>query len=433
MTKTNHTPGRSEALLISILVLMSYGFLSWFSFGPIQSLSGLVGIYLLISLLVFILFRRALTGFAPANPSIILGAIIIKAIGLFTIPFFEDDYFRFLLDGCVFWNNGTPYGISPQSITDQGNSHPCYGLSLYVNYPDLSTIYPPILQGIFALSYAIGPGSLMTLKLIFLLFEICLLILLSYMIPRRWLLLIGWHPVFTLQMVMNVHPDIIGIVFLTAAICAFNKDKPVTTVMFLAAACVSKIFALLAAPFILLRLGMKSMGLFFILILLVYAPFIVTGATDLSTLGIFAKEWQFNSSIHFLLSNLLGENITRILLLAVFGGIYLFYLIRSFTVSQENYFSWFIFSALWIYGAFFLLSPVVNAWYLCWLLPFACMTRQLWPWVWATLSIVTFITGLNLGSDQISPYEIPGWLIAVEYLAVIGFLVWENRSRLRSP
>ena len=225
MTQSTHSPGRTEALFVSFLMVVSYGFLVWFSFGSTQSLAGLMGIYLLISLLAFILFYRSFSGFAPGNSTIFLGAVIFKAIGLFGIPFFEDDYFRFLLDGCVFWTESSPYGIPPQSITDQGDSHNCYQYSLFVNYPELSTIYPPVLQGIFALSYAVAPGSLLGLKLIFLAFDLCLLILLSYLIPRQWLLLIAWHPIFTLQTVFNVHPDIIGIVFLVAALSAFARQN----------------------------------------------------------------------------------------------------------------------------------------------------------------------------------------------------------------
>ena len=166
MTKPTQSTGRSEALFISLLVLICYGFLTWFSFGSTQSLMGLIGIYLLTSLLVFILFHRAFQGFIPNYPTIILGAAVIKSIGLFSIPYFEDDYYRFLLDGCVFWHEVSPYGITPQSVTDAGNSHPCYRLSLFVNYPELSTIYPPVLQGIFVISYSIAPGSLLVLKLI---------------------------------------------------------------------------------------------------------------------------------------------------------------------------------------------------------------------------------------------------------------------------
>lgn len=72
-----------------------------------------------------------------------------------------------------------------------------------------------------------------------------------------------------------------------------------------------------------------------------------------------------------------------------------------------------------------LVSPVINSWYLLWLLPFACVYRNLTAWVTASALLLSYATGLNLGDGQLPAYNHPLWLRPLEY-ALIGIVGWHE-------
>ena len=69
--------------------------------------------------------------------------------------------------------------------------------------------------------------------------------------------------------------------------------------------------------------------------------------------------------------------------------------------------------------AFFLLSPVLNPWYLVWLVPFAAVgpTRR----AVALLIVIplSYATGLNLGDPALETYAQPDWVRPIEFGIVI--------------
>ncbi len=96
---------------------------------------------------------------------IILWAVIFRLIALGAMPIYEDDFYRFLLDGWVFANRGSPYDLAPLELF----SNPDLPLFIHdildqVNYPHVPTIYGPTLEYFFLLGYLAAPGNLLALK-----------------------------------------------------------------------------------------------------------------------------------------------------------------------------------------------------------------------------------------------------------------------------
>ena len=86
----------------------------------------------------------------------------------------------------------------------------------------------------------------------------------------------------------------------------------------------------------------------------------------------------------------------------------------------------------WVFGVFFLLSAVVNPWYLLWLLPFVAIFPSI-PGVTALVVVtLSYMHGLNLPGTNLGPYEHPNWVRLVEIAAVgIAALVqvyWRRRT-----
>ena len=78
-------------------------------------------------------------------------------------------------------------------------------------------------------------------------------------------------------------------------------------------------------------------------------------------------------------------------------------------------------AALWALGAMLLLSPVVDAWYVLWILPLAVVTRSL-PWL--AFSYLVAFSYAWFQSQGLAPY-----FGGVEYALLFVLLVREVRAR----
>ena len=85
----------------------------------------------------------------------------------------------------------------------------------------------------------------------------------------------------------------------------------------------------------------------------------------------------------------------------------------------------------WIYGGFLALWPVVNAWYLLWLLPFAAIRPSAWAWTASVVVLLSYVTGLNLDNLQMEPFGHPFWVRPVEYGLIALAMLYDVRRRAR--
>lgn len=374
----------------------------------------------------------ALRGREITYGAVILWAIIFRGIGVYGAPILEDDYFRYLLDGCVFVTTGTAYGIPPASMfLDNSLPAECQILLSRVNNPHLPTIYGPVLQYVFAALHLVAPVNIKALQLTMSLFDLGLIVLLCRYAPARWVLLYAWCPLVVKEISFTAHPDIIGIVLLVAAFHLRKLDQPAAAVILVAMACAAKVFAVLMLPFLLWRLAVRYWWLCAVTVVLLYLPFLLQGATDFAVLGIFLQHWQFNPGFFLVVAGFFGELPARGICFTLFGLWWLFYFV-SWTREKSP-------AALprgeWVFGVFLLLSPVVNPWYVIWLLPFAVVRPRVWAWALAVAVPLSYVVGLNhpesgLGAYEISPWAYYGQLAVVAVaLAVDG---WRYSTARRS-
>lgn len=78
----------------------------------------------------------------------------------------------------------------------------------------------------------------------------------------------------------------------------------------------------------------------------------------------------------------------------------------------------------WLYGLLLALSPVINPWYLLWLLPFAALFPSAWAWTAATTAFIAYVTGLNLDDHSLQAYQQPAWVRPPEFGPILLALVW---------
>lgn len=379
--------------------------------------------------------------------AVIFWAVVFRLIGIAGSPILEDDFYRYLLDGCVFLATGSPYGITPETLFQTHFlSNECQATLARVNNPDVATIYAPLLQYIFVLAHIISSANINLLQLIVVLFDVGLILILCRFVPAKNVLLYAWNPLILKEIAFTAHLDIIGVFFLLAAFMARYQQKSALAAALIALACASKIFAVIALPYFLYKQKFRYWLLVAALVVALYLPFLYQGNTDMLIVGVFAQYWQFNATGFQLLSNFFPDSLARVFCLATFVSVWCYYFYRYHSTHPANYHSakaksddiaqsiaqsidWAIPRFDWIFGIFFLLSPVANPWYMVWLLPFAAIRPSCWAWTLSLAVSLTYVSGINLIESALNAYEIADWAYAIE-LALIGVaLVYDYRNK----
>jgi len=362
-------------------------------------------------------------------PSILFWALSFRLFGVLASPLLsEDDYYRFLWDGYRFAETGDPYRDIPADFFGEtAVPEPLSEIVYDINYPYLPTIYGPVMEVIFLASYHIAPGNLMVLKVFFVLFEGLLLFLLSRLLSMRWFLFAAWCPLLIFETSFQAHPDVIGISLMVCAFFAAKKGHPWMAMLALGLASSAKVFAVLIWPFIVKKETWFRQGCLMAAVIgLAYLPFIGhQGDAGSTSLHAMATDWEFNSAVYALFT-LFNEEYARLLSLGSFFIIYVLLLVQ-FWKKKANNLSEKIPLDL-VFGSFFLLSPVINAWYLLWLLPFSLMTPRWWSLAALSVVVLSYTTGLNLGSSELNDFEIPVNILILEFGVILAALCIDIRS-----
>ena len=428
-------PGTTARRLVDAVGLwctLGYAALAWLARQPGEP--GLPEFFLLIAWTglpvfgVFLYFRRRNEPFPLGR--LFLWAAAFRLCGLIGGPFFEDDFFRYLWDGYRFATTGTPYGISPDAFFVEPQVPAAFQAVLdRINNPDLPTIYAPTTQLVFLLSYCVQPASVAALQSILILFDLATIALLLRLAPARNVMLYAWCPLVVKEIAFTAHPDGIGVCLLLAAIVLARAGHWRSTAICLGLASAAKVFALILAPLVLVRARFRYWVLFGITIAAMYAPFVLTGGTDLETLGIFAREWEFNSAAFGLLTTVLERSYAAAVLGVTFAGFWLLYVAHFVKNAVPG-----VPRGDWVYGVFLAVSPVINPWYMLWLLPFATIVPSAWAWTASAVVLLSYVTGINLNAPDLQSYQQPLWVRSLEFGLILMALAYDliRRRRRRS-
>lgn len=379
---------------------------------------------------LFLHFRK--TGEPFPVGRLLFWAVGFRLCGLIGGPFYEDDFYRYLWDGYRFATAGTPYGAAPEEFfVDPAVAAVFQGVLDGVNYPELPTIYAPVTQVVFLVAYWIKPASVAVLQAILIVVDLAVVALLLRLAPARNVLLYAWCPLAIKEIAFTAHPDGVGVCLLLAAVVLARRQRWWIAAALLGLAVAAKTFALVLAPLILLRARLRHWLLFVATAAAVYLPFVVMGGTDLLSLGVFARDWEFNSAVFGLLKAVVPPFEARILLGVSFAAFWGWYCLRQARGAEGG-----IPRGDWLFGVLLAVSPVINAWYLLWLLPFASLFPSIWAWTASAAVLLSYVTGLNLPDYALQPYEQPAWARSLEFgliLAALAIDIALRRQRSRAP
>jgi alpha-1,6-mannosyltransferase len=302
---------------------------------------------------------------------------------------YDDDVWRYLWEGHA-WSAGvdpmrTPPGDLEEYALEQRD--PVLYRRLFsdkvwsgvwdnIGYRPVASPYPYTAQAVFRLASWIAPGSVLAFKLIILAFDLGAVWLLASLAGRGAsgavvLLAYAWNPLVIKEFAGSAHIDAVLVCLLLAAVRLLGTRGS----LLLGAAALVKPVVLLFAPAFWRRAGWKGLlGPVLALLLL--------GYSRPDGLRAYAEGWTFNPALFRLLpgNRTIGMAIAAAVVLAVLA-----WWVRYDDGSRHALFR----QALWLIGAFLLMTPMFAPWYLTWLLPFAALQMS---WFWLALSGSVFLS-----------------------------------------
>ncbi|MBL0018694.1 MAG: methyltransferase domain-containing protein [Bacteroidetes bacterium] len=405
----------------------------------LQGFGWIAGLYLLAFLGYAMILR------APENRSIFRMAIalgIILRVGLvFCYPNLSDDYYRYIWDGRLWVEGVNPMDMLPSEwMAKLGPDQVGDWQFLFdhLNSKQYYTVYPPVLQGLFAMAARISGGdvylAVVVLKSFILLAEIGSIWIMTKLtkrlnLPRKAVLVYALNPMVVLELIGNCHFEALMIFFVLAAMWLLMKWGILPAAPLLALAIGTKLLPVLIFPFLIRRMGWWRTLAFGMLTLACCLPmfwWMLDGdrlAHFQESLRLYFHSFEFNGGPYYAVRSVLGYWANRILPWLMLGLILV-------SAWRERNRVWTglpaaMMLALTLYQ---LHSPVIHPWYITPLIAMAALSPYRYPVVWSFFLPLTYVAYFMPGEVRES-----GLLILVEYGLLFAYVAYEwifRRQRL---
>lgn len=292
-----------------------------------------------------------------------------------------------------------------------------------VNHAEVTTVYPPLMQFVFRLSYIIAPGSVLMMKIVLILCELIGIFFLALALKRlempvSLIILYGWNPLMIKVFAGSGHADSILMMMLCISTYFIIRQAKTLAAVSFGLAILAKLSPIFLLPFVTRRIGWWRTLLIGAVVFLGYLPFLDAGQNLFSGFLKFAREWQFNAGLFAFVrwffelftanGGDLARNVCAILILAVIAG-----LAWKDDLSDK----YFVKSAAITLGILVIFSPTVMPWYLSWVLPIAVLARQN---IWFYFSAIV-LAAFHIIIDQ-NEYAI---VLFFEYSLLLILFLWE--------
>lgn len=423
----------------------------------------------------------------PSSPTlvgVVVAAVAIRVALVFAEPVLSDDIFRYVWEGRVTLAGYNPFSHAPSSevlvaLRDDA-------IWPRINHPEISTIYPPVSQLLFAAVAAVG-GGLATLKFLFVAIELAAVALAWRLVgehPGRifGLAVYALNPLVVLEVAWSGHLDVVAWSALTLALIVVARRRGhgagAAAGALLGISIGAKLLGVLLIPYLMLRRvgeqsrrdAAKERAVMLVtaaaVVLGSYAVFIDAGPKLFGGFGTYAASWRSNDGIYrgwesaawTLLQE--GERNERVFELREWDE---FAVAHGFTKEWEgktlprtsfatNQISQTIaklaaalvvgfalifclaavrdpiVAALIILFVLYVVAPTVHPWYVAWLVPLAALRPHATSLVFSAVVLVSYAAWISY--DAGGAWLIAWWVVAIEYGIVFAVMLWEvGRSR----
>jgi alpha-1,6-mannosyltransferase len=404
-----------------------------------------------------------------------LGLILVFAVALRATlvpqrPYLSTDAYRYAWDGHVQAHGINPYRFAPDApelepLRDQNHFPNAARIYPNINRAGLPTPYPPGAELIYLLINWLKPLSVTAFKAAAMTFDLITILALMWALRRARLdparaILFAWHPLPIWEGAHTGHIEAAFMMLLALALLAWTRRRHGLTGVLLGLAVAVKYYPALVLPAFLRagesdgeasplratdtrraaplsagliasvravifnRANLTMMGALVLTLLIVYLPYVWTGATGFGSLGNEFQEEGFTGTgaryfalglIHKILP--LPANVFLITAALLLGALAAWWAIRAkpgvATVAR---------GATTLIGVYWLLTSPRYAWYYAWILPFLCFAPRL-GWLYLTGAAVFMYF---LWYEPLVYPDLPLWLGAIVYLPAVAWLVWEK-------
>ncbi len=484
-TETRHGGSDRRLIAFGIALTAVFAGVAWLSRAvpPDPGLRS-VGVFLVLFGVAFAAYVGGLKVVLgrPPTPSrlklVLLFAVLARLVSLPGAPLFDDDIYRYLWDGEVTAAGINPYGHAPAEVTlppfdlmgqpaddpevqaqlqtlDRLNElwfeQPAL-TALYqrINYPDIPTIYPPLCQAVFAVAALLAPHPSVvqvTFKAVFVLLDLLTVWLVVCALRRLQLdeslcLVYAWSPLMIKEVANSGHMEPVAVVLVALAVVLAVSGRRLAAVGAAALAIGAKLYPVLLLPVLLRELARRegwrrlplALAVVAAVLALLYLPFLGSGEGVLSGTRSFGTLWEMNAGPFGLVRGTLaalapslspaqaalGARLVVALLLCAWIAAVLSR--RDDTPGRPGA------AMLAILGGAYLLSPVQNPWYLCWLLPLLCLQFR-WSWVALTGGAALYYLYYPLVMDPAGAFSgLAPVVLWAQYIPFVGLLIWEWRG-----
>lgn len=363
-------------------------------------------------------------------------ALLARIISLFYEPLLSDDYFRFIWDGLLMHQGIHPMAYTPSYLIQ----HPGIGifneqLFSLLNSPEYYSVYPPVAQLFFRLSYAVNgmniAGHIIFYKLLLISTDALITYLLYRLLKHKnistqrlfWYAL---NPLILIEFAGNLHMDGIMIAGLLGAVLLSGKKNIGWSSVLMAMSILSKLLTLVLIPFLPRQLYWKKILAFSFLSVAISASVIALtfGAYTgwLNSVRLWFHSFEFNASLYYMARSI-GFELTGYNTIAQTGPGLAFVTLIGIGIIWWRYISkrgmdW-AQAMLYVLTLYFLLSTTVHPWYLGILLTLSILTVHIYPLVWTYLAFLSYSHYSGGGSEE------NYWLITTEYVLLFSWMGWE--------
>lgn len=393
----------------------------------------------LVALVVFLTHPRRLT--PPREAAWILCLALACRVALFAHDP-SDDVYRYLWEGRMAAEGVNPYHVAPAdpTLAPWARGDPYHAR---INHPDLTAAYPPLMILTFSwmVRLAYEPWLIKAALVVSDLGALALLLALlaRRALPLRWSYFYALHPAVLYAFAGQSHLDAFSVLFLTAALVAYDRRRWALMWLLAGLAVQSKYVAVLTLPLLLRRENARSLPWLAVAVLLPALPWLPPDPSRLfGSLVQFGRDFSFNGPLHQLLQ-LCGVPrlaATRVCALALAGALGWAY-VRWHPLRHARFTSDPAPGCHVVLLALLLCSPTVHVWYLTWVAPFAalCPTGS-WLVLAATSGFYYVVVGVM---HQTGAWRLPLWAWAAQWipfgllLACEGRRAWMRRSVPAEP
>ena len=376
--------------------------------------------------------------------------LLYRGLLLFTLPWLSQDFYRFVWDGLLLFNDLNPYAYTPNELINQPQQFSALTEMLHQNMGELSaghySNYPPINQFGFLFAVLWESNSLFTsiivMRLLLIAADIGLFFLGKQLLnffgftQER----IGWYflnPLVLIELTGNLHWEGVMLFFFVLGWWLYAHKKPWLSSIAFALSVGTKLIPLLLVP-VFIRYQpwkrsvlMACVGL--LSLLLLFLPFFKDIGLEnyLATIQLWFKNFEFNGSLYYIVRwigyEIKGYNIIRqlgevtpwLVVLIVLG----FSCIKAKKTAQQ------VFTAmLLLLSCYYFMASIVHPWYIISLVFLTLFTRFSFPLFWSALVLLSYVTYAH------PSFQENYYLIGIEYgivFAVLGYELVKKKSLLQ--